>query len=88
MKNTLGLVANETLDAGLLREAATKKKDDRILLKIVEKIVLPLRLSTIISDTRIILTICMDRMRHHVKQFQCFCTTWDMMIITVLHSPY
>jgi hypothetical protein len=54
-----------------LREAATKKT---VLLKIVEKIVLPLRLSTIISDTRIILTICMDRIRHHA------CETTSMLL--------
>ncbi len=31
------LVSCETVDAGRLREAATKKKDDRILVKILEK---------------------------------------------------
>jgi hypothetical protein len=31
------LVVCETVDAGLLREAATKKKDDRILLQIMDK---------------------------------------------------
>ena len=28
----------------------------------------------------------MGRIRHHVKQVQCFCTTWDMMIITARHN--
>ncbi len=31
------LVSCETVDAGRLLEAATKKKDDRILVKILEK---------------------------------------------------